>query len=329
MPATGGQKLRLLYLMQLFLEKTDEEHPITVPQMIDALAARGLPAERRSLYDDIKTLRLFGMDIVTSRSRTVGYFLGSREFELAELKLLVDAVQASRFITLKKSRELIKKLERLTSAGQASQLSRQVYVAGRVKAMNESIYYNIDELHRAISLKRQISFQYYEYTLDKELRPKRGGERYTVSPYLLSWDDENYYLVAYHERYGGLSHFRVDKMAHICVEEKPVRPLERELDAADYAKRTFGMVVGDEQQVTVEFDRALIGVILDRFGKETPISATPDGNMFTAQLCVAVSPAFFAWLFQFGAKARILSPEPVARAMHEHLAQTLARYAIE
>ena len=204
-------KLKLLYLLEILWKDTDEEHTLTVPQLISRLEQRGISAERRSVYDDIQSLRDWGLDILERRTRTHGYYLASRTFELPELKLLVDAVQSSRFITVKKSQQLIKKIGSLTSRQEAGQLSRQVYVANRVKTGNEGIYYNVDEIHKAISQNRQISFQYAEYTLTKGVRHRRGGERYLVSPYILSWDDENYYLIAYHPRYEGLAHFRVDR----------------------------------------------------------------------------------------------------------------------
>lgn len=319
------QKMKLLYLMKILLERTDEEHLMTIPQMVEALAEYGIGAERKSLYDDLETLRTFGLDIECRRSRNFGYYVASRTFELPELKLLVDAVQASRFITHKKSEQLIKKIESLTSAGQTRQLERQVYILNRVKTMNESIYYNVDEIHRAISEERQISFLYSEYKLDKKLHPRRDGERYTVSPYLLLWNDGYYYLVAYYERYGGLSHFRVDKMAKISLEPERRIEMGQKLEPAEYANRMFGMFGGDVQGIVMEFDESLVGVVVDRFGRDVPISSAKDGK-FTAHLKVAVSPAFFSWVFQFGGKAKIISPPSVAAKLQQAAKETLQLY---
>lgn len=322
---TSNQKAKLLHIARMFWEQTDEGHGLTVPQIIAQLDAAGVRAERRAIYDDIQTLREWGMDIVCRKGKTFDYFLASRTFELPELKLLVDAVQSSKFLTEKKSAQLIGKLESLTSRAQAKQLARQVYVSHRVKTMNESIYYNVDQIHLAIGADRQIAFQYYEYTLDKKLRFKRGGELYTVSPYQLIWDDENYYLVAYHPRYQTLSHFRVDKMARIRTVDQPRRPLEHPFDAGEYAKRMFGMFAGEQQTVQVAFAAHLIGVVIDRFGKEIITAPLPDGR-FTARFQTALSPGFFAWLMQFGRQAELLAPLSARQAFTQAMRQTLTLY---
>lgn len=322
---TNNQKAKLLHIARMFWEQTDEDHTLTVKQIIAQLDAMGIRADRRTVYDDMETLRALGMDIVRQKGKTFDYFLGSRTFELPELKLLVDAVQSSKFLTEKKSAQLIEKLESLTSRPQAKQLAREVYVSHRVKTMNESIYYNVDRIHMAIGADRQIDFQYYEYTLDKKLRFKRDGAIYTVSPYQLIWEDENYYMVAYHPRYDTLSHFRVDKMAHIRITDQPRRPLERPFDAGEYAKRMFGMFAGEQQTVQVAFAAPLIGVVIDRFGKEIITAALPDGR-FTAQFQTALSPGFFAWLMQFGRQAEILAPAAARQAFVGHVRDTLCLY---
>lgn len=323
--AVSEQKLRILKVADLLLERTDEEHTLSVPEMIAHLKKQGIHAERRAIYDDLETLAQAGMDILSKRGKTYGYYVASRNFELAELKLLVDAIQSSRFLTHKKSSALIHKLEGLTSVYEAKSLNRQVYVTNRVKTMNESIYYNVDEIHRAILMDRQISFLYYEYTLDKKLVPRRGGEIYQVSPYVLSYDDENYYLVAYHPRYQGLSHFRVDKMGKIQILEEPRKELDGALDAAEYAKHTFGMFQGEKRRVEVEFSNALIGVVIDRFSKKVFLQPSGEGK-FLAHLDVAVSPAFFSWIFQFQDQARIIGPEDVKRQMQEQIKRVSAQY---
>lgn len=206
MPRVFNQKIKILYLMRVFLERTDEEHPMSVKDLIIYLNSLGISAERKTIYDDIETLRNFGMDILNRREKPAGFYLASREFELPELKLLVDAVQSSRFITSGKSRQLIGKLESLASMYEARQLRRQVFVENRVKTMNESVYYNIDEIHRALTEDRQISFQYCQWTVEKELRLKKNGDRYCVSPWGLVWQNENYYLIAYDEKCEKVKH---------------------------------------------------------------------------------------------------------------------------
>ena len=215
MAKTSNQKAKILYLMELFLEQTDEEHPLPRKRLQEKLSDIGIYAERKSIYNDIETLKNFGLDIAYRKEHPEGYYLARREFELPELKLLVDAVQSSRFITQKKSDSLIRKIEKLTSRYEARQLQRQVVVADRIKTMNESIYYNVDKLHAAISMDEQIAFRYFEWTVSKELRLKRGGENYHVSPWALTWDNENYYLIGYDMDAQIIKHFRVDKMLHI------------------------------------------------------------------------------------------------------------------
>lgn len=221
MPKSPNQKLKLLYLMEIMLQQTDERHPMTVPEMISQLAQRGVSAERKSIYGDLEALRTFGLDIVQTKSKTTGYYVGTRAFETPELKLLVDSVQSSKFITHKKTLALIKKIENLASIYDAQLLQRQVYVHGRVKSMNESVYYNVDEISDAISRDRQIRFHYFEYTISKQRRYRKAGAYYVVSPLALMWDNENYYLLAWDAEAELRKHYRVDKMTDISALEMP------------------------------------------------------------------------------------------------------------
>lgn len=315
MPKSSNQKLKLLSIVRMLQENTDEDHLMTTQEIIDRLAAEGISAERKSIYDDMEQLVNFGYDIIQVRSRTNGgYYLAGRDFELAELKLLVDAVQASRFITQKKSRELIKKLECLTSRHEAKQLQRQVYVAGRIKTENESIYYSVDAIHKAIFENVCISFTYMEWTISKELKPKKAGEKYTVSPWALLWQDENYYLAAYDAQAEVMKHYRVDKMGAVQLTKLPRQGMEKfsQVDLADYTNRTFGMFGGQAVTVTMEFSNRLIGVVLDRFGRETDIRGK-NQDTFTVRVPVAVSGQFFGWLAGIGKEAAVTAPEEVKK----------------
>ena len=250
MPKSSNQKLKLIYLMKILLERTDETHSITMSEIIDALAVYDISAERKSLYNDIENLRVYGLDVIgTQEDRTYSYHIGNRQFELAELKLLVDSVQSAKFITAKKSNELIKKIEGLASKYEASQLHRQVFVAGRVKTMNESIYYNVDRIHTAIAENSRITFQYFQWNVDKKMELRHGGSLYEVSPWSLSWDDENYYLVGFDSKAGKIKHYRVDKILRIQIskEEREGKEHFQKLDMADYAKKSFGMFGGKER----------------------------------------------------------------------------------
>ena len=324
MARSEGQKLKLLYIVRLLEEASDENHPISTQDIIAYLEQNGIHSERKSIYDDMHRLEEFGYDIMQVQSRLGGgYYLASREFELAELKLLVDAVQSSRFITTKKSRELIKKLEKKAGKYDAGKLQRQVYVAGRAKTENESIYYNIDNIHRGIQENRQISFQYLDWNLKKELVPRSTAIR-IVSPWALIWQVENYYLVAYDAVYGQMRHYRVDKMGSVCVLEqaREGQELYEKLDLASYSNQTFGMYGGEREMVTLQFPYHLIGVVLDRFGRDTDIRPMNDG-LFRVRVNVAVSGQFFGWLAGIGKEVRVISPESVAEKYRSWLKEIL------
>ena len=273
MAKSAGQKLKLLYLIKFLTENTDENHPASTADLIAYLETNGIHSERKSIYDDIAKLCDFGYDIIQVHSRLGGgYYMAGRDFELAELKLLVDAVQSSRFLTTKKSRALIKKLELLAGKHDAGKLQRQVYVAGRIKTENESIYYNIDSIHSAIQENKQISFQYLEWNLKKQLVPRDHLTR-QVSPWALIWREENYYLAAFDSQEGIMKHYRVDKMGRVCVLDAAREGIEQfsRTDPAVYSNQTFGMYGGQEETVTLQFPNRLIGVVLDRFGREVEI----------------------------------------------------------
>lgn len=319
MAKSEGQKLKLLYILKYLQEHTDEEHPITTAELLSRLQADGISCERKTIYSDIAALVDFGYDIIQlSNRRGGGYYLASREFELAELKLLVDVVQSSRFISTKKSRSLIKKLEQMAGKHDAGKLQRQVYVAGRIKTENESIYYNVDTLHRAIQENKQICFQYLEWNLAKKL-VQRGDLR-KVSPWALIWREENYYLVAYDDEAGILKHYRVDKMGdmEILDVKREGKAEFKQENIAAYSNKSFGMFGGEEEIVTMEFSERLVGVVLDRFGKDVELRAMEDGT-FRIRVQVAVSGQFFGWLAGIGAEAKIVAPEKIKSRYTEWL----------
>ncbi|MGI5824438.1 MAG: helix-turn-helix transcriptional regulator [Bacillota bacterium] len=327
------QKLKLIYLMKIFMEKTDGEHSLTMKEIIEELAKYGISAERKSIYDDIAALREYGLDIEAVRGKNSAYYVANRQFQLPELKLLVDAVQGSKFITHKKSNELIKKVESFASVYEAQLLQRQVYVANRIKTMNESIYYNIDTLHGAISANRQISFLYYEWALDFSggekivRRLRKNGERYCLSPWALTWDDENYYLLAYDAEADVIKHFRVDKMNDIIVSDllREGRQKFDSFDMAVYCNKIFGMFGGEEETVQMVCHNSLIGVIIDRFGKDIFISPA-DEEHFGIAVNVMVSPQFIGWLLGFGSGIKIISPEWVCEKIRAHTEDVLRQY---
>lgn len=328
MPRGSNQKLKLLYLLQYLQRSTDEEHPASVDDLIRGLSAHDVPAERKSIYSDMEALQRFGLDVQNRKGKGGGWFLGKREFELPELKLLVDAVQSSRFITRKKSDALIRKLEHLSSVHQARQLQRQVYVSNRIKVMNESIYYNVDKLHTAIAGGRAVTFRYFDYDMYRNRVFRHNGERYTVSPYGLIWSSENYYLAAYHHASGQLRHYRVDKMWDIALTAQPRQGEEKYggLDVAQYAQKHFGMFAGEERSVTLRCRSTMAGVVLDRFGQEAIL--VPDGpDHFRMTVPVVLSPQFFGWLFGLEEDVVLCAPQEAVEEYRRRLASVAALYA--
>ncbi len=323
-----NQKLKLVYLIKILLERTDEEHSITMQEILEALECYDVSAERKSIYADIEAIRGLGIDVVGEPvGKTYHYHVAGHRFELAELKLLVDAIQSSKFITAKKSNELIKKLEGLASVHEAKQLQRQVYVSGRIKTMNESIYYNIDALHNAIAENRKICFQYFGWNVKKEMELRRGGKFYEISPWALSWDDENYYMIGYDAEESKIKHFRVDKMLKIrCMDAaREGRELFERFDMAAYSRKSFGMFGGEEEYVKLLCDNSLAGVIIDRFGKEVMMIPV-DAEHFRVNVNVAVSGPFLGWIFALGDQVKIEGPEAVVDTMREMIEKMAEKY---
>lgn len=324
----SNQKLKLLYLMKILYEKTDETHSITMQEILSELRAYDVSAERKSIYSDIELLRLYGMEIIGyQEGRSYYYYVGKRNFELAELKLLVDSVQSSKFITEKKSNELIKKIESYASKYEAQQLQRQVVVSGRVKTMNESILYGVDEIHNAIAGNCRIKFQYFQWNIKKEMELRHGGAYYEVSPWALSWNDENYYLIAYDQKAKMMKHFRVDKMLHIesLSEKREGRKEFEKFDMAKYAIKMFGMFDGEEQQVQLRCANCMAGVMIDRFGRDIHIVPQDEG-FFNVYVNVAVSRQFLGWVISLGEKVKIIGPENVVHQMNDEIERLIGQY---
>ena len=318
----------MLYLVQLFSRETDDTHKLTMPEIISKLAAEGVNADRKTLYQDFDELRRFGFDIISEKEgRNYYYYLGSRDFELPELKLLVDSVQSAKFITDKKSGQLIKKLESLVSKYEGSQLHRQVIIAGRVKTMNESIYYNVDKIHAAIGADRQIRFKYFDWNLKKEMEPRYDGMWYRLSPWALMWDDEKYYLVAYDSKHETIIHYRVDKMTQIGIldEKREGHEAFRKFNIAHYTNTLFGMFAGDETKVTIEAENRLVSVFIDRFGKDI-IIAPIDENHFRTTVTVAVSKQFFGWIMAIDGDVKVVAPDNVVRQIRAEINRLAEKY---
>lgn len=324
MAKKSNQKAKLLVLYQLLLRKGDEDHPITTPALIEALEGEGISAERKSIYTDMETLRELGLDVQLRKGREGGWFVGEREFELPELKLLVDAVQSSRFISRKKSESLIGKLSGLTSEHQARQLRRQVYVDRRVKTDNEGVYYAIDQLHTAIAGRRLVSFRYFDYNARREKVLRRGGELYRVTPFGLIWSDENYYMVGWEQGGSEMRHYRVDRMSGlaVCAETGDTPRGYEKFDLAEYGQKHFHMFSGKEAKVRLRCASRFVNVMLDRFGQEAML--IPDGeDHFVLTVEAVVSPQFYGWLFGLGHEVELTAPSWAVKEYREMLRRAL------
>ncbi len=326
MPKGSNQKFKFTYLMKIMLDKTDDNYALTLSQIIDELNKYGVSAERKSIYSDFADMNdHFGIEIMKEQiGRETYYHVGSRDFELAEVKLLVDAIQSSRFITQNKSRELISKLKGLVSEHQAKQLQRQVFIDDRVKSMNESVLYNVDEIHTAINENKKIRFKYYKWDISKELVARNNNEWFTVSPWGLTWVNENYYMIAYDEWDGNVKNYRVDKMKHIEVidEKRSGRKEFQDFDMASISTATFGMYGGKKQHVKLRFENSMCGVFLDRYGKDVTFRPV-DEDHCEVWLDINVSRHFFGWLVGIGPKVKLVAPDEAVEGFKEYLNEIL------
>jgi predicted DNA-binding transcriptional regulator YafY len=304
------QKSRLLFLLELLNRETDEEHPITIAEIISRLNAEGFTATRKTVARDVDTLMAHGTDVVCNKSRQNQYFIGERHFEMPELMLLVDAVQAARFISKNHSQTLIGKLSALASTHQADRFNRQLYVDKRVKSVNEKVLITVDLLQTAIQTKMQVTFQYFEYTASKKKVLKHGGQVYAFSPYALLWNNDSYYALGYSESHGKVVKFRVDRMASPKLAEIPAAPKPNDFRVEEYAKSVFLMYDDETRTVTLKCENTLMKSIVDQFGVKTK-TAIVDDKHFTAEVDVSVSPTFFGWVLGFGGKMSIAAPDDV------------------
>ena len=324
LPKSDNQKLTLLYILDYLERESDEAHPVNADRLIAMLADHRIKVERKTIYSDIAALQDYGVDIVTRRGKGGGYYIASQIFELPELKLLIDAVQSSRFLTLRKSRELIDKLCRQCNRHEASLMHRDLVIDRRVKSMNETIYYNVDAIQDAIARNRQIRFRYFDWNLDGNR--KYRDRDYQASPYGLCQDNENCYLLAHSQRHG-VTHYRVDRMTDIGILPDARTPCP-ELTGSNlttYANQLFQMFSGQTQRVKLRFHRSLVNVVVDRFGSDTIM--IPDGQEhFVFTVDVAVSPLFLSWVIGFGDKAAIVHPQSVVRECIDLCEQVMSQY---
>lgn len=325
MPKSENQKLKLLYISEYLKSKSDENHTVSSEEIRAMLARQGIDAERKSIYTDIEALRLYGMDIEVVRGRSGGIKLLSKDFELTELKLLVDAVQSSRFITEKKSYSLIKKISALASEYDRKELQRFVFISNRIKTENESIYYSTDNIYRAINDDKQICFYYFNYGADKKKKYHNNNQAITVSPFALQFDSDRYYMIAFDSNAGKIKHYRVDKMERVAIVDKSRdgKGYFRDFDLANYANATVTMFGGEISTVSLECPDEFAGAVIDKFGKQCRFIPNSKGN-YSVTVKAALSPTFYSWVFTFGGKIKITAPQKAVDEYKKQLIDALA-----
>lgn len=309
----SNTKKRLLLTLELLYRTTDEEHPLSTVKIIDYLNDHNITIDRKTLKGDIELLLDMGYDIVVVKSSPNKYFWGERIFEIPELKMLLDAVSSARFITESKSSQLENKIISLAGVHQREQLKRHIIATGRAKADNESLYYIIDTITEAINQSRKIEFQYIEYNGRKEKVLRHNGETYLLSPYVLYWNEDYYYVIGYSEKRQKITAFRVDRIYEPIVTEQKSVPKSENFSAAGYSHKVFQMFGGKENLVTLECDESLMKYVVDRFGTDIETEVHIDGT-FIAKVTVELSPTFYGWVFQFANKVKIIEP---AEAVYE------------
>lgn len=309
-------KSRMLYVYKLLMEKTDDKHYLSIVQINKHLKKMGIHAHRRTIYSDIEQLKEFGVDIITIKSTQNRYFVGSRTFQIPEIKLLIDAVESSRFITHKKSKELISKLKGLASDYEAKNLERNIFVEKRVKPANEEILYTIDTIQEAIENKRQVTFKYYDYGVHKRKVYKNSKYDYYLSPYALCWSNDYYYVVGYCHKHETITQYRIDRIAKILQSRHEAVPAPKDFNGADYVKNMFSMYSGECKTVTLKCKNHLMRAIIDKFGKSIKTEIVDDEH-FLAEVDVCITPTFFGWCFQYAGEMEITGPGGVVEKYAE------------
>jgi len=325
-----GQRIKLLYLADIFKKYTDEEHPLNASELIEKLEDMGIPVERKAIYGDISLLCEYGLDIIKTRVPKPGFYLASRDFEVPEIYLLADAVQAADFISHKKSRELIKKLEGMLSENEAGEISRRVYIDNRAKCENEEIFYSIDAASRAISDSKKLSFKYCKRSL-KNGKMETSEKQMKVSPYALVWADDHYYLICNYEKYDNLMHLRLDRMKKAVISDDAARDF-REVseyktgfDVADYASKAFSMFGGEQGSITLRCENDKLEQVIDRFGDKISIRESDDKS-FLFEAKALISEGLVNWIMQFGDSISVVKPESLREAIKEKSEKIYANY---
>ncbi len=324
MEARVGGKLKILYIVDILSKYSDEEHPINAGEICRYLAEYGIKAERKAIYDDIDNLMFYGYDIIKTRTPRAGFFMASREFELPELYLLTDAVQSADFITPKKTRELVAKLEAMMSKEQARARENSIYIDYSHKCDNEEIYLSIDALRVAISEGKKVTLKYRTRQIDEKRQITFKEKLFTVSPYALIWVDDHYYLVGNNEKYDNLMHMRIDRMKTVTVLDEPYRHFSQvcsykeRFDIADYVSKTFNMYGGELENIELSCNYGILEQVIDRFGADIHIIGVEDGR-FSFRTKGLVSQGLVGWIMQFCGDIEVVNPPSLRKMICENI----------
>lgn len=331
MAKRSNQKLKVLYVLDILKKHSDEEHPLNASQIVEFLEKEGIEAERKSIYDDIASLEFYGCDIIKTDSPRVGWFIGEREFEIPEIYLLCDAVRSAKFISAKKTRELLSKLHSMLSINQTKRREDRIFFSSGEKSGNEEIYYNIDKISLAIESAKQIKIKYIQRKFDKSGNVKGEVKEMTLNPYALCWQDDHYYLIGNYEKYDNLIHLRLDRIHSAEILEKTARHFsevsdyKESFDTIDYAKRLFGMHTGETQTVELWCDSKITEPILDRFGENIFITGS-DSKGFKFKTDLVISDALVTWIINYGENVKALKPESLVEKVKERAKTVLENY---
>ena len=327
----ASKKLKTLLIYKYLKDFSDEDNPLSSTELINMLQADGIKAERKSIYADIKSLNSIGFEIEKTNSPHKGFYMSKREFELPEVRLLIDAVSSAGFITPKKTEKLIGKLESLVSKNQAGELVSQVYLDNNTKCNNEDIYYIINDLHNAINEKHKVKFVYTNRKIDIKNKKSYTEKTFVVSPYSLLWKEDHYYLVCNNEKYDNLINLRIDRMKRVQELSDASRPVsevseyKNSFDVADYSSKMFNMFSGKDEKVRLLCDLELREQIMDRFGSKIPLTAY-DSSHFETTIDAAVSEGLVSWLMIFGDKIKVLEPDALANAVKDRASKIAKVY---
>ncbi len=320
------KRIRIMKIWELLNTETDEEHPIKTEALLSKLEGLGIGCHRKTLYEDIKLLNAWGYEVMVNRAVSNEYYVVERKFDLPEIQILMDAVQAARFISPKKTEQFVEKISSLAGSNRAEVLRKNVVNFTVSKSTNEQVYYIVNEITQAIEGGKKISFLYFKFDPSGNKVYQRNKTRYVVNPIATVFSDDKYYLMCYDDKHGNLAHYRVDRMDRVNMLKEAITPSDKidEVDVQKHKKQLFGMYAGEPREISFVGDKSIVDGLMDKFGNALSLEER-DGKIYftvTAQ----ISPTFIAWIIGFGGKLKVLSPSDIVAKVKEHLKTTLAQY---